>query len=200
MLVSCVFSFAAVAQVTKGDLLLGGSFGFVSANNGNGTNSSTVSNVNFYPRINLGVGDNSIIGTKLGYNYSSNNGGSGSNKSHNNAFSVALFYKKLLPIKGKLGWYPEIDANFFTSKNKVEDFAGSTTTFSSHGFGAAIVPGLYYTIGPKFLINVDFGGLGYNQSKGKLNSGATSTSRNFQLALFQNFNFGFDVIIGSKRG
>jgi hypothetical protein len=199
MLACCVFSFAAVAQVTKGDLLLGGTMGFVGSSTTFNNNSNTSTNVNFYPRIGLAIGANSILATKLGYGFSKTKLDDSDLESATNNFLFGLSWRKLLPFKAKLGWYPEIGANYGTGKSTSTDFAGVKRTSKSNGFGVYITPGLYYAVSPGFLLNVDFGGIAFNQTKSTDAAGTNSKNRAFQIGFFQAFNFGFDLIIGGKK-
>ncbi len=192
-------SATGVAQVVKGDLLLGGSMGFVNSNSSYINGSGSSSNVNFNPRISLGVGNNSILGARLGYIYSNNKLDGSPTKINSNSFSVGLFWRKLIPIKGRFGWYPELGGNFIAGKINNVDYNGIEVTSKTSGYTIFVAPGLYYSIAPKFLLNVDFGGASYNHAKVENSPGSDSKGNNFQFGLFQNFNFGFDFILGGKK-
>jgi hypothetical protein len=188
----------AGAQVGKGDLLVGGTLGFYNSNtNYNGASNSSA-NVNFNPRISYAVGNNSILGLNLGYAYNKTKATSSDNQNTTNTFSAGVFLRNLIPIKGKFGWYPEIGGNVYSGKTQYVQNNGGENTSTTKGFNAYVVPGLYYSISPAFLLNVDFGGVNFGSAKTKYNDSPSSTTNSFQFGLFQNFNFGFDFIIGRK--
>lgn len=190
--------FYASAQVGKGDLLVGGTLGFYNSNtNYNGASNSNA-NVNFNPRVSYAIGNNSILGLNLGYAYNKTKATSTDNQNKTNTFSAGVFWRNLIPIKGKFGWYPEVGGNVYTGKTQYKQDNGTDNTSTSKGFNAYVVPGLYYSISPAFLLNVDFGGVSYGSAKTRYNDSPSSTTNSFQLGLFQNFNFGFDFIIGRK--
>ena len=162
IIVSSVFSLKA--QVDKGDWLLGGSFGFNSANSN--SNYST-SNANFAPNIGVAIGKNSVIGLGFGLAYSSN-----SVQQSILNFSSSVFYKKYFVLKNKLGYYLQLRGGILLATNKFTyiDSSGSTmkVNYKSYSCSVGITPGIYYQVAPRILLTADVGGLGYAYS----NSGA----------------------------
>lgn len=192
-------SVLSMAQVAAGDLLLGGSFGY-NQNNGSGSGySGTSSNLNVNPRISMGVGKNSILGVKTGFSWSKTEDDDSRAESSNTAFSAGAFWRKLLPVKGKFGWYPELGGGFSSGKSTNTNFAGTESEIKSNGFTVGVVPGLYYAASPSFLLNLDFGGLVYSRQENKYSNGDKNTSSNINFGLFQSFQFGFDYIIGKRK-
>lgn len=190
--------FYSNAQVSKGDLLVGGTLGLNNSNTNYNGATNTTSNVNFNPRVSYAIGNNSILGLNLGYAYNKTKATSTDNQNSTNSFSAGVFWRNLMPIKGKFGWYPEVGGAVYTGKTKYTQNNSADNTSKVQGFNAYVVPGLYYAVSPAFLLNVDFGGVSYGSAKTKYNDSPSSTTNSFQLGLFQNFNFGFDFIIGRK--
>jgi len=190
IIVSSVFSLKA--QVDKGDWLLGGAFGFNSANLN--ANSYTSSNANFTPDIGVAIGKNSVIGLGFGLNYSSN-----SEQESSLDFSSDLFYKKYFVVKNKLGYYLQLHGGILlaTSKFTSADSSGGIvkTNYKSDNYSFGITPGIYYEVAPRLLLTADVGGLGYTYS----NNGSSSRSSNFNMSFLISFTFGIDFILGKKQ-
>ena len=184
--------FSSQAQIEKGDLLLGGSFG-INANSAN-SSSYTTSNANFAPHIGLAIGKNSVIGLGFGLSYSSN-----SAAQSNFDFSSSVLYKKYFVIRNKLGYYLQLHGGILLATNKFTyiDSSGSAmkTNYKSYSYSVGITPGIYYGVTPRLLLTADVGGLGYAYSDG----GSGSWSSNFNMSFLNSFTFGVDFILGKKQ-
>jgi hypothetical protein len=183
--------FSLKAQIEKGNLLLGGSFG-LNSNNSNPT--YTTSNANITPHIGLGIGKNSVIGLGFGFSYSSNSG-----MQSNLDLSTNIFYKKYFVIKNKLGYYLQLHGGVTvsTSKYTVIDSSGNAnkTSYKEYSYSLGIIPGIYYEVAPWILLTADVGGLGYVYS----NNGGRNWSSNFNVGFFNSFTFGVEFILGKKQ-
>jgi hypothetical protein len=191
-------SLNSYAQIQKGTWLLGGTLGFNSANansistlNLNASNSS--SNTNLAPHIAYAIGNNSVIGLDLAYNYDY-----GSLGTHNTSFSSYLFYKKYIPCQGKFGFYIQANGgiNLYRNSYLEGDSSGSTTriTSSTHSYYTGVIPGVYYQVGKKILLEADCGGLAYIY----YDFGPEEWESNLSFNFLSNFTFGVDFILGKK--
>ncbi|HTQ28976.1 MAG TPA: hypothetical protein VMI35_12645 [Puia sp.] len=179
-----------VAQIQKGDLLLGGTVGF---NNGSYP-ASSYSNAGISPHIAMAVSNQAAIGFGIGANYSATE-----NAEKSVGISGSVFYRKYFLIKDKLGWYLHTSATLGWSKDEQSFLDSTGTTYTktytnSQNYTLSVTPGLYYQVTPSVLLNADFGGVGGSYS----NSG-DGWSYNIFVNFFQNFLFGVDFIIGKNR-
>jgi hypothetical protein len=195
-----IVSFAAStkAQIQKGDILLGATFGVgYSSNNVH----SSSSNTNLAPHIGLAIGQNSVLGlqTNFGYQHSKPGDNNGAWEGTNTSVGVGLYWKKFMPIKDKIGWYLEPNASFGYAKNKQENGSQKAES-STTAYSAGIVPGIYYQPIPKLLLNVDFGGVSYYYNVAKSAGNPTSKSSGVNLSLLSYFSFGVDFILTKGKG
>jgi hypothetical protein len=185
------FSVIANAQIEKKDWLLGGSFGYNSSNYNAGPSSS---NANILPHIGYAIGKNSVMGLSLSIsNYTS--------ESDYKIFNLSInaYYKKFFPIKEKFGAYLQVNAGIGWTKNSnyIYDSLGIYTklTNNAHSYFGSAVPGVYYSVTPRILLNADCGGLVYNYTTQDVNNWSSGFAFNF----LSNFTFGVDFILGRKK-
>jgi hypothetical protein len=187
------------AQVEKGNLLLGGSLGFNTGNSSQGVNTNSTSNFGISPRISLGIGQNSILGTNFSYSNFRNKNEESASKYSTNSIMAGLYWKKMFSIKGNLGWYGQLGASYVQQKTKTTNYMGNDVVSKSRGISTGVVPGLYYAVTPSFVVNVDFGGVSYYNGKNKDLGNEDTITENLSVSLFQQFTIGFDVIISRKK-
>jgi hypothetical protein len=179
-----------LAQVEKGDLLLGGSFGVNTGNTG-----GTSSNANLTPHLSMGIGHNSVLGLGFGFNYYTASGGE-------KEFSVSgnLYYKKYFVLKNKVGWYLQAAGGVGWSRTE-QPFLDSTGTVTqkvssnNNTYTASLTPGIYYQAEPWLFLNADCGGILYSYTHAQ-DGGWTSE---FFVGFLQSFTFGVDFVINNGR-
>ncbi|KYP13846.1 outer membrane beta-barrel protein [Flavihumibacter sp. CACIAM 22H1] len=199
-IITCLGFFAIVsvanAQVPKGSLLVGGTMGMNSNNVSSGSGSgNTSSNFSIAPRISYAVANNLLLSGKAGFDFNQTKYENGQNLK-NNGVNLGLFAKKLIPIKGAFGWYPELGVSVFTGKQQYLNVVGQRVEMHNKGFSTGITPGLYYQAGSRFLVNVEFGGLQFSSSRSENESNdLINKTRGIGFSLFQTFQLGFDFII-----
>jgi len=186
------------AQIEKSNWLLGGTLGFSSYNSGSnnmlvlGTNSSS-SNTSLAPHIAYAIGNNSVIGLNLGYNYTYS-----TNQTNSTSFSSSIFYKKYISCQGKFGMYLQVNGGitFYKYTYLTVDSSGSQvkTGSTTRAYYAGIIPGVYYLVGKKILLEADCGGLSYVY----YDYGPEDWSSDFSINFLSNFTFGIEFILGKK--
>lgn len=181
------FGFAAMAQIDKGNTLLGGNLGvylYQTGQNNSGSNST------LQPFVQFAYKNNRTFGFTFDMYYSSSNANDGQNKSQNFSFAPSINFTQYYPIKGSFGWWLQEDAGvrFSNSRNVsqgTEQKSDATTVFAN------VTPGLFYAIGEKknWLLTTSVGGIGGSYSG---SNGVDTWS--FGTSLFQYYRFGFAYI------
>ena len=196
ILLSLPFILLAVslrAQVKKGDLLLGATLGF---NYNSQNNNPSGSNTNISPRLSLGIGHNSTLGLAASFGYNTYKSADGFDKNTGISFGSTLFWKKYYTIKNRFGWYTQLEGSFNTGKVK---YKNSTTEFTNRNisYGGGLVPGFYYQVSPRLLLNADVGRISATRSILKNSNGdITSRTTNVNAQFLTFFTFGVDFRIG----
>lgn len=194
LVLSIASSFATTAQINKGAILIGGSFGYNTTNNNQANNTFSYSNTNISPRFSYAIGQNSLIGLKLGFAYSKNKSAN-NNYSTNTSFGTNLFWRKYFFIKNKLGWYTELQGGIGKTISKTY-FISSTTKNKSTNYTIGAIPGLFFQVAPRLQVTADFGGVYYSHSTYKNSVGNTTDDTNsFGISLFNSFAVGVDFIL-----
>jgi hypothetical protein len=178
------------AQIKKGDLLLGAAVGF---NRSGGSNNAS-SNSNISPRIAIGIGGNSVLGLKTSLGYYTSKNDTPYDKTTNFNVGGAIYWRKYMHIKNKIGWYLEPSAGVGAGRS-VRKYASTETKNTVATYTVNVTPGLYYQALPKLFINADFGGLGYRHDRHKSAGNPTGKSSNVNFDLLNNFTFGVDFVL-----
>lgn len=183
------------AQIRKGDLLLGATFGFNSNNNNSGNYSS--SNTNLSPRVALAIGENSVLGLRTNFGYYSSKSEASDQKNRGTTLGASAFWRRYMPIKKQLGWYLEANGgvNFYRSVSYYSTGKSKTTTTQ---YSVNVIPGIYYQALPRLLVNVDFGGLNYTHGRSKTDGNPLGKASSVNFNLLSNFTFGVDFILGKS--
>ncbi|WP_315819931.1 outer membrane beta-barrel protein [Paraflavitalea speifideaquila] len=164
LVITISFTTTLTAQVQKGDWLLGATMGVYYGSSSNLNGSSTNSNLS--PRISYAIGNNSVLGLKVGFGYQTSKSETNSDKSNNTSIGTTIYWRHYMTIKKQLGWYLEPSAGFSTGRN-VQTYPSGKVKNTYTGYTVNVTPGLYYQALPKLLVNVDFGGLGYVHNRNK---------------------------------
>lgn len=195
--ICCLLVIFSSAQIDKGDLLLGGTFGYGTYNS-NGVNNN--SNTNLNPRIGYGIGRNSVLSVRLGYYHGKSEDANGNNISKNTNFSTGLSWQNFFPIKDRLGWYSDIYGMFGSGITRYENNLGAINKNKSSGYSAGASPGIYFIPVSGLLISANAGGLNYGYSRYQSSGQPTGKNSNFNVNLLNYFGFGIDFIINKKKG
>ena len=176
------------AQIEKKDWLLGGTIGL------NTASANSTSNVNLAPHIGYALGNNSVIGMNLSFNYSTAN--YVAEKQHNLGLNSTVFFRKYFTIKENFGWYSGFYAGggFSFDKQIEADSTHTTTKNQNWNLRGGFIPGIYYKATQYLLVTVDFGGIGYMYSNGYGRDGSSVT-----LNFLSSFTFGVDFILGKHK-
>ena len=176
------------AQIEKRDWLLGGTAGV-----GNSTLYSS-SNAYIAPHIGYAVGNNSVVGLKLQFNYSTQKYVSDI-KMRDLMLNSTFFYKKYFVIKNKVGWYSELYAGGGITFDKVKyDSTGFFTKNQNWNLSAGFIPGIYYQATPFLLVTADFGGVNYTYTN---NFGVDGSG--ISINFLSSFTFGVDFILRKHK-
>ena len=195
--IALLFVTASLAQIDKGDILLGGTFGFGNTNATSGT-TTTSSNANLHPRLGYAIGRNSVLSLALGYNYGKSKDVTSNQGSRLNAFSAGVSWQKFFPIKDKVGWYTDLSATYTNGKIKYQIGSSSPYESKSNGYAAAANPGIYFMPTPSLLLTSNVGGVSYGYSKDKVGGQPTAKTSNFSINFLSYFGFGVVFIINKK--
>ncbi|HUZ58122.1 MAG TPA: hypothetical protein VMU83_05020 [Hanamia sp.] len=196
----------AHAQINEGSYLLGGSIGFNSSKNQNG---SINKNESFYSNIQFGkvIKDNTVAGIIASYSFS-NNGPT--NKS--NQFSAGVFYRKYKPLAKNFYFFGEVDALYNHSNQTYGPFqiGNDATRILSNGGTLSFTPGISYSVCKRMQIelsmlniaSISYAGTKYETTSSITNSVSTVNGNNFSgninlnTSLLSNFGIGFKFLLG----
>jgi hypothetical protein len=189
ILIGCTLN----AQIQKGSILLGGSFGYVSTDNGHNS-----SNTNINPRISYAIVNNSVIGITGNFNHSKSTYDGNNDRVSNTGYGASAFWRMYFPFRNKLGWYAEASGGVISGREKRKTPWGEQK-LSSISYTVAAIPGVYVQALPNLIINASIGGIEYAQSKQRQDGISTSTKyAAFNVSLLSRFNFGVDFVLGKK--
>lgn len=147
-------SLAAQAQITKGSLFLGGSFGVSSSsskNEGMLTQESSTSGWSFSPQIGTAVGTNKIAGLSFGYNRSRQENTYATQKqlTESSGFSGGIFYRRYYPLSNRFYLFGQAGVDFGTSTQEQKRDGALTFKNSSKTISVNITPGISYAASRK---------------------------------------------------
>ena len=159
-----LFSTLGFAQITKGDIQLGGSVGFSGANGS--------SSFRLAPQAGLFVTDLASVGLAISYN---------GNMSNSNFFRFGVFSRFHKKVVDNFYFYVQPSINYLTGSSESGNPLGSKLRILDIG----IAPGVTYFLSPKFALGVNLGSLNYNSTTNE--SGGLETNRE-EFTLLMNLN------------
>jgi outer membrane immunogenic protein len=207
-----LLSFRSSAQVTKGQIVVGGTISY--SNQKNSTKDTVFRNTNkeqfynFSPQVGYAVKNNLVIGLNMGYSnskssyehYLSNNL-SNQNKIYNKSFSIGPFVRLYKPLNEKLLIFADVRSYWMVNKVKqMNDFDyypdNNNNNYKSHGIYLYARPGITYFLTKKFALELLAPGIGGGKTILKKDSPTSSenSSVDFNINPF-NFNFR-DISLG----
>jgi hypothetical protein len=199
----CFLFMHSKAQVNKGSLLIGGSFGVGWGNtiiNGPDNNfhgfGFTVS-----PSIGKAIKTNTILGAGLTFNYEKSGSVNPVNNGHN--YGASIFLRKYLPLGSLFNLFGESSVNYINNlqKNTGSVNVGEKTDWSA---GLSFYPGIDYKVNKRVRFELGWNqllSLGYSHSvtKGPNNQGTVTKSKGFSLnTSLQGYNpvtLGFRILL-----
>ena len=169
------------AQITKGDIQLGGNVGFSKTKIG----SFETSQFTLSPRAGLFVSDLTSVGLTIGYSSTESNG----LNSNLLQFGVYTRFHKMVADQFYIYLQPSLAFGTGSEEN------GNAPDTDVSSFNIGIAPGMTYFLSPKFALEMNFGSLAYNSTTNK-NSGVESKRENYGLNLNLNtITLGFSYYI-----
>ena len=201
-LLSIVFCYQANAQLSKGQVTLGGGLG---ANTSKSTSEHNVfddyegKNTAFaiYPQLSIGVGDNWMIGLRP--QFSSNkqinkeNGITKAKYRSQNA-EIGAFARKFFPLGERFGLFGQgnVEYGFNRNKNLMTGDKGESRYIDVY-----VNPGAYFKATKRFILETTVGYIGYSRSTNKPQTPneAKQVSQGFGISLTNNIAIGFHVIL-----
>lgn len=176
-----LFSTLGFAQITKGDIQLGGNLGFYKyQSKDNDYSSLTIS-----PRGGLFVSDLTSVGLILDYGSDKSTG----LNSFFFGFGVYSRFHKMVTDNFYIFLQPSASIGTGSSEN------GANPDTDVNTFNISIAPGMTYFLSPKFALGMNVGSLGYSSSTNK-SSGVETKSEQYRLNLNLNsVSLGFSYFI-----
>ena len=175
----------AYAQFDKGDLFVGGNFGF-SINNNESSNpsSSTQYSINLNPNLGYFISDRSAIGVipQISFFKSTTTTSTDTKITRKDVSGgIGLFYRRYFPVIDNFYIFLEPRAIFNM------DLVGNE---SPNYFGVSLMPGASYKISNKWMVEANFGGIAYNTTYGDI----------WTNQAYNNSRFSFDLITANSIG
>lgn len=182
-----------MAQVNKGNVLLGGHAGIYFGTSQPNLQSQTNSNLS--PSLQFGYATNRMVGLSLDMAWQQSKGNDGASRSNQFSLAPTVQFTQLHPLKGNLGWWLQQSVGMGLYRTKQVNASAEQTSSSTSVF-AALTPGVYYAAGERkqWLLTASVGHLNVShtwQGQSDFTTTAIGTS------LFRSFQFGFAYVLGS---
>uniref|UniRef100_UPI0040471CC7 outer membrane beta-barrel protein n=1 Tax=Roseivirga sp. TaxID=1964215 RepID=UPI0040471CC7 len=176
-----MMSTLSFAQITKGDIQLGGMVNFSKVE----APGFERSNFTLTPRAGLFVSDLTSVGITTGFTSSKLNGA----KSNLFQFGVYTRFHKMVAEQ----FYIYLQPSLAFGTGSAETGNGPDADITSFNIG--IAPGMTYFLSPKFALEMNFGSLAYNSTTNEI-SGVENKTENYGLNLnFDTITLGFSYYI-----
>lgn len=180
-----LFSTFGFAQITKGDIQLGGSVAFFNTE----FPDFDRANLSLRPSAGIFVSDLTSVGIKLQYSISESNG----LNSYSFDFGLNSRFHKMVSEN----LYLFVEPSVSIGRSSDENITGSDT--KTNNFAIQVAPGMSYFISPKIALEMSLGSLFYTTSKRDQPSGEITTN-NYGLSLnLSTVSLGFSYFIKNKR-
>jgi hypothetical protein len=182
-----VISGSSMAQTEKGKVLLGGYLDFSSMKVNNESKSRTNFGIN--PTAGFFISDNLVIGTGVGYAYSSypqNNGTNGTvviYQQHENSVKISPFGRYYVGITPQIKFFGHLEASVNWVKFKADGPPGKViedSNIKSNFYSTSLSPGFAIFPSKKIGIELSFSGLYFSKQNWK-SQDAKSDTRSFGI-------------------
>jgi hypothetical protein len=220
---SLLLSTVCQAQIVKGDKLLGGSIGFITANQNsyvNGGYNSSYRAANFTVAYGKAFKNNTVTGINASFGYSNQpaqdyNPATGISTFNNRNINagIGVFKRRYVPLGksfyffGQLGGdinYGNIKTDRITPGNFLD-----TYTFKSYGVNLSLYPGISYQLNNRFMLDLTLASLvniGYSHTDTEIRgqgkqpvSNTLYLNSNLSLNSLGNISVGFRVLFHNKK-
>jgi len=210
ILASSFFISISQAQFTKGDKLLGGSFGigYGSSKTGDADkNTQKGFSIGLSPSYAWFTSSTTALGFKLNgsYGHSKSDGTLPTSSGHSSAYGGSLFFQKYKNLDSRLSLYAEFGASgSYSSSTSKTLYSGQTSESkgSSWNAGVYVTPGILYKLTQRLLLDVSLNSLlSFNYGKGKSSdqNGNSYKSSGFSIgSSFNNSSTATGVGVGFK--
>lgn len=164
-------------------------------------------NFSIAPKIGYAINDNFILGLGFAYNYSERDyegiveQAITINSWTTNSYSVFPYVKKFFPIAKKLSLHLVAETRFSIENISYESSRNDYNTITkAETFSINIRPGVNYRITNKFMLQANFGSLGYSHSNEKYDVDLSTQSNDKENSIGLNFGtsslyFGFVILL-----
>jgi hypothetical protein len=183
-----LFSFSAQAQLSAGNVMLGGSanFGMRSYPESQG-NTQRETYFGFSPQVGYFLSSRVAAGFFLGYNgYRSQwQSSQHSTKRQNNQYSVGPFVRVYHMVSEKAGFFGQLSGSYHYGRHRDwEESTGWRERQTASSFGANFRPGFTYFISRKLAAELAFGNVSYSESLSEIQEQNESrTGKGFHVDL-----------------
>lgn len=189
------------AQISKGSILLGGSFGLSTTKDQTGNVESKQNNFYFSPAAGVAVKQNLIAGGDLLFNYSEYPAQNG--KQFYRTYGAGFFMRKYVPVANRFYVFGQVRAGVSSFNNTLADLVDYRSKQTGWGLNVSFNPGISYAINNKWQLEAGFNDmayLNYQHQKTQTNSfgGTVITKRNSFSAGSNLNNFSSSLFIGFR--
>ncbi|MBC9910681.1 outer membrane beta-barrel protein [Chitinophaga varians] len=186
----------AKAQLSKGDVILGGNVNVktTSAKVKDGDDKTTNTSFGISPKVGYALNSNWVIGvfaeTQFGNKKVSTKTGDVKTKTLD--ITPGIFVRNYHMIgQSKFAFFAEANAGYGFGNTKVE----GNKTESYNGFAVNVLPGITYFVTKHFMIEGAFGGLGYTYAQNKNEATGVKTNvSDFDFNFTKQLNLGVNFI------
>lgn len=187
----------ANAQITKGDIILGGNVDYTNStttNTGSNTKVKTrLSNLTIDPSFGKAIKDNLVLGFNIDYTRSTNSSDEPNNGNlTGNGFGAGVFLRKYIPLGNHFYFFGQTALSGTYTHSSLHQAAGYqplTDITNSSAFSLSFFPGIAYAINHKWQLETglaNFFGINYSHSKETAtftgSPAETNTSNYFSVA------------------
>lgn len=174
------------AQIDKNKFLISATTGY---------DAFSYKNFNWNTSAGIGyaVGKNSVLSANFGYSlYREKWNHNNSFTDEANTFSAGATWRKYMPIKGKFGWFMEVNGGAEWSEFVARyDSTTLPRSGSSKYYSIGVKPGLYYAFSKRVMLTADVGGI---------NAGILSSRFSNQTQRTSDFHYNFNFLSSFKIG
>ncbi|HYH14484.1 MAG TPA: outer membrane beta-barrel protein [Flavisolibacter sp.] len=153
LLLACtIISFATItqAQIKKGSVLLGGSFGFSKNEYEADANEGKTKSFLAYPSAGVAIKDNWIIGLSGGLSGTRYKPEVSGNTYKSNGFSSGLFVRRYMSLSKSFYLYGNAGISYNKSESEERHISDYTRNIAVQGVSFSVTPGITYAVNNHF--------------------------------------------------